>query len=62
MLDKHTIDRIEGIINQKALASLKTYLEIITDDMFADGFYEEDVYEYFRGLVIEIIEKSGGEQ
>jgi hypothetical protein len=62
MLDKHTIDRIEGSINQKALASLKTCLDIIVDDMFVDDFYEEAVYEYLRGLVIESIEKSGGEQ
>ena len=55
-LDKHTIDRIEGLVNEKALSTLKSSLQTIVNDMFDEGWDEEDVFEYLRGLVIDAID------
>jgi hypothetical protein len=55
-LDKYTIDRIEGLVNEKALSTLKSSLQIIVNDMFDEGWDEEDVFEYLKGLVIDAID------
>lgn len=55
-LDKYTIDRIEGLVNEKALSILKSSLQIIVNDMFNEGWDEEDVFEYLKGLVIDAID------
>lgn len=60
-LDKSTIDRIEGLVNEKALSTLKSSLQIIVNDMFDEGWDEEDVFEYLKNLVIDAIDNVLGE-
>jgi hypothetical protein len=61
MLDKHTIERIEGIIHTQSLLNLKESLTAIIQDMIGDGFDEEDIFEYIKGIVIDKIEDADWE-
>lgn len=54
-LDKETMDRIEGIVNPEIIAYLKSCVDVIADDMIADGFDAEDVYAYTNGIILETL-------
>jgi len=61
MLDKHTIERIEGIIHTTSLSKLKESLTTIIQDMIDNGFDDDDIFEYIKGIVTYKIEDADWE-
>jgi hypothetical protein len=58
VLDKHTIRRIEGVIEQDSLNNMQKSMDVIIKNMIDDGFDEEDIYEYIRGIIIKRIDNA----
>jgi hypothetical protein len=57
-LDKHTIKRIEELVNAAALSALKSSLETVVSDMFDESWDEDDVFEYIQTIAIDAIDNA----
>ncbi len=58
MLDKKTIERMEGVIPSQSSFSMQRGMVVVIQNLIDDGFGEEDIYEYLRGVVISRIEDA----
>jgi hypothetical protein len=50
-LSSSTIDRMDGLTNQKSLATLNSAVETISADLLDDGFEPSDVRDYLTGIL-----------
>jgi hypothetical protein len=50
-LDKHTIERIEGLTNTNALLNFKESVNIIILDMVNEGWEYEDAKDYMFDVI-----------
>jgi len=58
MLDKKTIERMEGVIHTQSSFSMQRGMAVIIQNLIDEGFHEEDIYEYLRSVVISRIDDA----
>ena len=56
-MEKHYIDRMEGLANANELNELKDLILILGGEWANDGFENEDIVEYFKHLVDVLVKK-----
>lgn len=54
-MNYETLERIEGLINQRDLELFKNSLENITNDLEEEGFELSDIKTYFKSILNEIL-------
>jgi len=54
-IDKHSVERIEGSCNMKALENFKKSFKQIADDMIKEGFDVLDVHDYLVQTIEEYL-------
>ena len=57
-MEKHYIDRMEGLANVNELNELKDLILILGGEWANEGFENEDIGEYFKYLVDKLIIKN----
>ena len=54
-MNPETIERIEGLVNQRDLELFKNALENITNDLEQEGFELSDIKAYFQLILDEVL-------
>ena len=57
-MEKHYIDRMEGLANVNELNQLKDLILILGSEWANEGFENKDIGEYFKYLVDKLIIKN----
>jgi hypothetical protein len=61
-LSKQYTDRIEGLVNEKALDDFKQSVKIITIDMIEEGFEVDDINDYMTNYIESILNQVENEK
>ena len=56
-LDKYTIKRIENILKDGDIITLKKTISTITVDLIDDGYDFEDIHDYIVGVLVDEFNK-----
>ena len=56
-LDKFTIKRIENILKEEDIVTLKKTINSITVDLINDGYEFEDIHDYVVGILVDEFNK-----
>lgn len=57
-MDKSKLDYMEGMVLYKEEDKMKVCIEKIVREFRVDGFFEDDIYEYMKKVVMDVMLKD----
>ena len=57
-MDKSKLDYMEGLVLYKEEDKMKVCIEKIIKDFRVEGFFDDDIYEYLKKVVMDVMLKD----
>ena len=57
-MDKSKLDYMEGLVLYKEEDKIKISLDMIIKDFRKEGFFDDDIYEYLKKVVMDVMLKD----
>ena len=57
-MEKEKLNYMEGLVLYKEEDKMKLCIEKIVKDFRIEGFYDEDIYEYMKKIVMDVMLKD----
>lgn len=57
-MDKSKLDYMEGLVLYKEEDKMKVCIEKIVKDFRVEGFFDDDIYEYLKKVVMDVMLKD----